>query len=87
MRQTEGETRFIRVYIGVLKQQLYICVTNSADGKPRKNGKIYLSSKNGENHGLGLLRIDRLAEKYGGYVNRQSEEGAFATEVMLPLEV
>ena len=30
--------------------------------------------------------IDRLAEKYGGYVNRQSEEGAFATEVMLPLE-
>ena len=32
------------------------------------------------------MRIDRLAEKYGGYVNRQSEEGAFATEVMLPLE-
>lgn len=85
LRQNETEERFIRVYIGILKKQLYICVTNSVGGMVKKAGKRYLSSKNSDAHGFGLMRIDTLAEKYGGYVNRQSEEGAFATEVMLPL--
>lgn len=85
LRQGEKEERFIRVYIGILKQQLYICVTNSAGGVVKKTGKTYLSTKNSDAHGFGLMRIDRLADKYDGYVNRQNEEGAFATEVMLPL--
>ena len=85
LRQEDKANRFIRVYIGVLKQQLYICVTNSMDGEAQRLGKAYLSSKSSDSHGFGLMRIDRLADKYGGYVNRQSEEGAFATEVMLPL--
>ena len=85
LRQEDQESRFIRVYIGVLKQHLYICVTNSMDGEAKRLGKAYLSSKGSDTHGFGLMRIDRLADKYGGYVNRQSEEGAFATEVMLPL--
>lgn len=85
LRQEQAEERFIRVYIGTLKQQLYISVTNSAAGQARRQGRGYRSAKAGDAHGFGLLRIDALAEKYGGYVNRQSEEGAFATEVMLPL--
>ena len=85
LRQDEGEERFIRVYIGTLKQQLYLCVTNSVGGEVKKVGSTYLSAKDSASHGYGLMRIDRLAEKYDGYVNRQNEEGAFATEVMLPL--
>ena len=85
LRQSESEDRFIRVYIGTLKQQLYICVTNSVGGQVKRAGKTYLSTKHTDAHGFGLMRIDRLAEKYSGYVNRQNEEGAFATEVMLPL--
>ena len=84
LRQPEGERRFVRVYIGTMKRQLYICVTNSA-GEVRKAGKTYLSSKKSNTHGFGLMRIDRLVDKYSGYVNRQNEPGAFATEVMLPL--
>jgi two-component system, LytTR family, sensor histidine kinase AgrC len=76
--------RFIRVYIGVLKQHLYISVTNSAGGEVIKIGKSYLSTKGGS-HGFGLLRVDKIAAKYGGYVNRQNEDGIFATEIMLPL--
>ena len=83
LRQTEGE-RFIRVYIGVLKQQLYISVTNSA-GTIRRSGRIYYSTKTASGHGFGLYRIDRIATKYNGSVNRQSEEGVFATEMLLPL--
>lgn len=78
--------RFIRVYIGVFKQQLYINVTNSMAGVPVKSGKAYKSSK-GENHGFGLMRVDRIADKYSGFVNRQFEDGVFGTEIMLPLTV
>ncbi len=79
------EERFMRVYIGRLKGQMYLSVQNSA-GKVRKEKGAYLSTKEGE-HGYGLFRIDRIAKKYGGYVNRQNEEGIFATEIMIPLSV
>lgn len=78
------EERFMRVYIGKLKGQLYLSVQNSA-GKVRKSKNTYLSTKEGE-HGYGLFRIDRVAKKYGGYVNRQNEDGVFATEIMIPLQ-
>lgn len=78
------EERFIRIYIGRLKGQLYISVQNSA-GKLRREKGVFLSTKEGE-HGYGLFRIDRVAKKYGGFVNRQNEEGIFATEITLPLK-
>lgn len=81
---SEEEERFIRIYIDIVKKQLYISVTNSMNGKAKRKGFQYLSTKMGA-HGFGLLRIDRIAAKYGGFINRQNEEGVFATEVMLPL--
>lgn len=82
------EERFMRVYIGRLKDQLYLSVQNSA-GKVRRVKGIYFSTKQSvgteRQHGYGLFRIDRIAKKYGGYVNRQSEEGVFATELTVPL--
>lgn len=88
MKITEEERRFIRVYIDILKGQLYIYVMNSVEGTPKRSGKIYLSTKNakeGSYHGFGLMRIDKVVERYHGYLERQDEEGVFATEVMLPL--
>lgn len=81
----KAEERFIRVYIGIFKEQLYLNVTNSMSGIPNRKGKAFASSK-GENHGFGLMRVDRVAEKYSGYVNRQFEDGVFGTEIMLPLK-
>lgn len=82
---TEGsEPRFIRIYIGLFKSQLYISVSNSTCEKHRRRLSELVTSKLGE-HGFGLRRIDKLAEKYDGYVNRKNEPGIFATEVMLPL--
>ncbi|MCM1462683.1 MAG: ATP-binding protein [Bacteroides sp.] len=77
------EERFLRVYIGKLKGQLYLSVQNAA-GRVRKEKGAYRSTKAGE-HGYGIFRIDRVVKKYGGYVNRQNEEGIFATEIMIPL--
>lgn len=80
----KAEDRFIRVYIGIFKEQLYLNVTNSMIGTPTRKGKSFTSSK-GENHGFGLMRVDRVAAKYSGYVNRQFEQGVFGTEIMMPI--
>jgi len=85
VRLPDETGRFIRIYIDVLKDQLYISISNAAGGNVRKVGGAFLSTKEKEGHGFGLLRVDKIVEKYGGFVNRQSEEGVFATEVMLPL--
>lgn len=77
--------RFIRIYIDILKNQLYISVTNSVSGLVKKNGSNYMSTKEKEGHGFGLMRVDKISEKYGGFINRQNEEGVFATEIMIPL--
>lgn len=82
------EKRFMRVYIGKLKGQMYLSVQNSA-GEVRKEKGAYLSTKENSAaeplHGYGLFRIDRVVKKYGGYVNRQNEDGVFATELMIPV--
>jgi sensor histidine kinase regulating citrate/malate metabolism len=76
--------RFLRLYVGVLKKQLYISVTNSTSETVRKLDEEYISTKRG-NHGHGLKRINRIVSKYEGYINRKNEPGVFVTEVMLPL--
>ena len=78
------EDKFIRCYIGKHKEMLYISVSNSMGGEVKKTGKMFFTSKQSSMHGFGLARIDRITEKYGGYVNRQHEEGVFATEITLP---
>lgn len=40
MRIEEPEKRFLRVYIGVMKQQLYISVTNSAGDNLKKREAV-----------------------------------------------
>ncbi len=85
VRLPDEEDRFLRVYIDILKEQLYISVTNSVSGTAKRSGKTFLTTKGAEGHGFGLARVDKIAAKHGGFVNRQSEEGVFATEILLPL--
>lgn len=82
--QSDGHTRFMRIYIGVLKEQLYISVTNSYETKiQKKNGKLH--STKASNRGFGLMSIDSIVKRCKGYVNRQYDESIFATEILLPL--
>lgn len=85
MKLDNPSDRFIRVYVDIFKEQLYISVQNSNGGKIKKIGKIYHTTKESNSHGFGLIRVDNIVNKYNGYINRQNEEGVFATEVMLPL--
>ena len=78
------EQRLIRVYMDMKNTQLYISFTNFTTGKKmKKEGKLFRSTK-GDGHGFGLVRIDAIVERLDGYISRNSEDGAFTTEILLP---
>ena len=78
------DERFIRIYIGILKKQLYISITNATSETVKQRTDHYFTTKRGD-HGHGLKRVDQVVKKYDGYLNRQNEPGVFATEIVLPL--
>ena len=80
----DPDERFIRVYIGILKKQLYISITNATSETVKQRTDHYFTMKRGD-HGHGLKRVDQVVKKYDGYLNRQNEPGIFATEIVLPL--
>lgn len=78
------EERMIRVYMDMKNTQLYISFTNFTAGKKLERvGGIFHTTK-GKGHGFGLARIDAIVERLGGYISRNSEDGAFTTEILLP---
>lgn len=80
----DPDERFIRVYIGILKKQLYISITNATSETVKQRTDHYFTTKR-DDHGHGLKRVDQVVKKYDGYLNRQNEPGIFATEIVLPL--
>ena len=84
MSINEADKRFIRVYMDMKRKDLYISVTNASGGTAQKQGGRYISGK-GENHGFGLMRVDKIVDKYNGYIKRNDENEAFTSEIMLPL--
>ena len=78
------EQRTIRVYMDMKGTQLYISFTNfTAAGKQQKVGRRFATTK-GAGHGFGLVRIDNIIDRLDGYLSRNSEDGAFTTEILIP---
>ena len=76
--------RLIRVYMDMKNTQLYISFTNfTASKKMEKTGNRFRTTK-GSGHGFGLVRIDNIIERLDGYLSRNSEDGAFTTEILIP---
>ncbi len=78
------EDRFIRIYIAQKNTQLYLAFTNAAGKKRDKSRAGFLSAK-GAHHGLGLMRVESLVKKYGGFLSADSEDGGFTAEILIPL--
>lgn len=78
------EQRMIRVYMDMKNTQLYISFTNFTAGKKLTKVDGRYRTTKGEGHGFGLMRIDSIVERLEGYISRNSEDGAFTTEILLP---
>ena len=70
--QLPADQRLIRVYMDM-----------KGTKKMAKVGGLFRTTK-GEGHGFGLVRIDAIVERLEGYISRNSEDGAFTTEILLP---
>lgn len=82
--QLPEEKRIIRVYMDMRNTQLYISFTNFTAGKKlKKVGNVFQSTK-GTGHGFGLVRMDTIIKRLDGYISRNSEDGAFTTEILIP---
>jgi len=81
-REGNNSEQFIRLYIAPMKDNLYISLTNTMKRNPQTR---FLSLKAPNRQGYGIQRIDQTVEKNRGIVNRQWEDGVFATEITIPL--
>lgn len=77
------EKRQLRLYIGIVKQQFYISVTNTRPADQVIDYQ-YASTKS-DKRGLGIRRVNKLVAKYDGMINRQYEASVFVTEIAIPI--
>ena len=84
--RTVEEGRFIALTTTIKNGvNLYIIATNSFDGKVRRKGGEYLSTKH-RTRGMGLQSVALTAERYGGVARFHHEGGEFFADVMLRLD-
>ena len=72
------------LYLDMKNTQLYLSFTNFTAGKSCAGRADCSPLRRGRAHGFGLLRTDAIVKRLGGYLSRNSEDGAFTTEILLP---
>ena len=82
------DKRFIRLYSAPRGKMLYFSMLNSSGGKMTKKSGMFSTTKNESGlHGFGLRRTANIIENHGGWIKFNSEDGAFSTEFLVPVEV
>lgn len=83
----KGKKAPVDCKIGRRSDYLYICVTNAiAEGANAEKILSFKTSKvDSQKHGYGHRIVERIVQKYNGYVNYSIEENEFIAEVMLDL--
>lgn len=69
-----------RIWIDIKTNERYLTYTvkNTYEGELQKSGERFLSGKRGfARPGIGLQSVERIADKYSGYVTFPSEDGVF----------
>ncbi len=82
MHKTEKKSLKINLeYAGGV---LYINISNHYAGKIEKKGSIFSTSKeNSAEHGIGLLNIQRIVDKYNGIMEIDTKDNNFMVNIML----
>ena len=83
--EVAGQIRYLSFSLFVKGKNLAISVLNSYDGKIKRDGNKYLTSKGSQEHGIGLQNVDSIVAKYQGHVVREYHDGVFETHVLIPL--
>ena len=85
-RLPEGVARKIQVEMIKKEQMLNIYVENSADGRYKRQGDIFLSSKSGPLNGMGLKICDAAVKRLGGFIYIDARKDSFQVAITLPFD-
>lgn len=83
LRAQAGGDRFIRLSSFRHDDLLCLSVENSMQGTLAVRNGLPVSTKAGDGHGLGLLNIRTIAEKYDGAMDWRAADGVFTLTIML----
>ncbi len=78
------EEQFLKLSMRMDKGILFLQVVNSCDGIPEGVCDIQkMAEKSAEGHGIGLINVRRIVEKYHGEIDMRCDAHRMKTEVML----
>ncbi|MBQ4051349.1 MAG: GHKL domain-containing protein [Oscillospiraceae bacterium] len=81
-----ADHKYIRLQIRSFNAGFVIIrVENSFSGQLKIHGKRLLSSKSEGHHGYGMRSIEQIAERNGGSMEYQAQNGVFCTTVLLSM--
>ena len=80
-----GNNKDIEIAMGIKKQSLVFVIKNPYEGslKQDKSGKLISTKNDFRRHGYGISSIQKVADKYGGDVIIETQDGKFVLTVMM----
>lgn len=76
--------RFVRVQAKTVRKCFLLEVENSMDGTERPAGG-FTNKKTAQGHGIGLLNVSDVVQKYDGTMQVETGGGIFTISVLIPL--
>ena len=83
-RMQRGECRFINIQARTVKKCFLIEVKNSMD-MTEKYTEGFTNKGESREHGIGLLNVGDVVNKYNGAVHTKAENGIFVISILMPL--
>ncbi len=79
----KAENKFINISIELDRNVLYISISNSYDGRLKLIKNKLVTTKDNDNHGIGLSSVQNSIEKYNGTMNIHYDERVFYVDVLM----
>ncbi len=83
-RMQKGECCFINIQAKTVKKCVLLEVKNSME-MTEKYAAGFTNKGNSHEHGIGLLNVGDVVNKYNGVVNTEAEKGIFVISILMPL--
>ncbi len=82
-RQRNDECRFIRIQGNAVKKCFLLEVKNSMAQTETYKGGV-TNKKNSREHGIGLLNVRDVVQRYHGAINVEAGQGVFVISILIP---
>ena len=81
-----SDERFVEVKLSYSKERLLIFIKNTYDGVVAyENGKIITTKSDKKEHGIGISKVQEIAEHYDGCLSIEHDKKYFSSDVILYL--